>query len=347
MRLRYSLAAVSVGLLILLGSGLRAATAQEVFRNPAMEANPEFQKAYSNARLLLERGRLDEAIEEYRKAAKLKEDKCPECFEMIGQIFLINGQHKEAAVAYRQAIELKPGNEAEIHNALGVVLFLQKEKSLYVEAANEFQRAIDLSKGAVVKAYYNLGHTFAKLGKTDEAKTAFKTYLEKLPDAKEATEVRALIANPGRAGDRFAPGFNVKSTKGEMLSLDSLRGKVVVLDFWASWCGPCREDMPEVRKIWKTFNSDKFVLVGINLDRNQRDFEQYVKEQSVVWPQYYDGKGWGNKLARLYDVHAIPHTVLIGPDGVIHATGLRGARLSRAIGDLLKKVPAETSKSGS
>jgi thiol-disulfide isomerase/thioredoxin len=266
---------------------------------------------------------------------------------MIGQIFLINGQHKEAAVAYRQAIELKPGNEAEIHNALGVVLFLQKEKSLYVEAANEFQRAIDLSKGAVVKAYYNLGHTFAKLGKTDEAKTAFKTYLEKLPDAKEATEVRALIANPGRAGDRFAPGFNVKSTKGEMLSLDSLRGKVVVLDFWASWCGPCREDMPEVRKIWKTFNSDKFVLVGINLDRNQRDFEQYVKEQSVVWPQYYDGKGWGNKLARLYDVHAIPHTVLIGPDGVIHATGLRGARLSRAIGDLLKKVPAETSKSGS
>src|SRR5262245_15439853 len=113
MGLRHSLGAVSVGVLVLLSSGLQATTAQETFRNPAMEATPEFQKAYSHARELLERGQLEEAIQEYRNAAKLKEGKCPECFEMIGQIYLMAGQHKDAAAAYRQALELKPTNEPE------------------------------------------------------------------------------------------------------------------------------------------------------------------------------------------------------------------------------------------
>jgi tetratricopeptide (TPR) repeat protein len=322
-----------------------ALSAQEVFRNPAMEPNDEFNKAYVKARELAERGRIDDAVAEFRRAASLKDDKCAECFQMIGQVLWQSGDYKGAAAAYRQAVQLKPENEAELHNALGVMLYLQKDKSAYVEATNEFQKAIDQSKGRVVKAYYNLGHALIKMGRKEDGIAAFKTYLEKEPNAKEAVEIRAIIANPKNAGEPFAPSFNVKSTQGDQIALDKLRGKIVLLDFWASWCGPCREDMPEVRKIWKQYSGENFVMIGINLDRDQRAFDKYVREQGVSWPQYFDGGGWNNKVSRLYGVHAIPHTVLIDQDGIIRATGLRAGRLSKAIGDLLRKVPAAENRS--
>jgi tetratricopeptide (TPR) repeat protein len=311
--------------------------ARQVFRNPAMEPNDEAQKAYIRGRELAERGRFEEAAAEFQNAAKLRGGNCVECFQMLAQVELQSGKYREAAAAYRQAIELKPSNEAELHNALGVAFFLQKDKEGYESAVTEFRQAIDMSKGRVVKAYYTLGHALIKAGRPGEAKEAFRQYLEREPNASEAAEVRALIADPGKAGEPFAPVFSVKTTNGDEVSLEKLKGKVVLLDFWASWCKPCRADMPEIRKIWKKYGGDQFVIIGINLDRNRRDFDQYVKEEAVVWPQYFDGHIWDNKISLLYHVNAIPHSVLIDREGVIREIGLRGGRLSNAIGELLKK----------
>ena len=311
--------------------------AQEVFHNPAMEGSEEFQKAYGRAQELAGRGRFDEAIAELKNAAKAKDGKCPECFQMIGQIHINLGEYPDAAAAYREALRLDPSNAAELHNACGVALYMQKDKALYGDAVVEFKQAIELSKGHLNKAYYNLGFALIKAGKTQEGTAVLKTYLEKQPDAAEAAEIRAVLANPGKAGEPFAPVFSVKSTKGEELSLEKLKGKVVLLDFWASWCGPCRADMPEVRKIYKKYKSDQFVMIGINLDKDRRAFEEYVQEEGITWPQYFDGSGWNNKVSRIYRVTGIPHSVLIDQDGIIRATGLRAARLSNAIGDLLKK----------
>ncbi|HXF41780.1 MAG TPA: TlpA disulfide reductase family protein, partial [Blastocatellia bacterium] len=123
------------------------------------------------------------------------------------------------------------------------------------------------------------------------------------------------------------------------LVLEKHRGKIVLLDFWATWCIPCRADIPEVRKIWKQYGGDQFLIIGISLDSNRALFDGYVKEEQLTWPQYYDGLGWGNALARLYGVYAIPHTLLIDQDGVIQATGLRGEDLSAKVDELLKKLP--------
>jgi tetratricopeptide (TPR) repeat protein len=313
------------------------AWAQEVFRNPAMEANDDSQRAYIRGRQLAERGRFDEAAVELENAAKLKGGKCPECFQMLGQVDLQSGKYREAATAYRHAIDLKPANEAELHNALGVVLFLQHDKALYEPAAAEFRTSISMSQGRLVKAYYNLGHALLKAGQTDEALRVFKDFLDKDPNASEATEVRALIVDPKKAGEPFAPVFTVKTTDGKSLSLEKLKGKVVLLDFWASWCGPCRDDMPEVRKIWKRYGGDRFLIIGVNLDSNERDFRSYAEEEMITWPQYFEGRGWNNTIARLYGVNAIPHSVLIDQDGIIIHRGLRGGRLSNAIGELLKR----------
>lgn len=304
-------------------------------QNSQPKPSDEFQKAFDNATLLLRAGQIDEAINEFRRAAKLRDDKCAECFQRIGQILLQQRQLKEAATAFQQAADLKPANQAEMYNILGVALYLQNEKESYDQAVIALQKAIELSNGKVVKAYYNLGFALIKADKEQEGIAVLKKYVELDPDAQEVSQARAVIGNVKMVDARVAPTFVVKSSTGEELALEKLRGKVVLLDFWASWCIPCRIDMPEVRRIWKKYSGDRFTIVGINLDSNRPAFDAYIKAEAVTWPQYFDGQGWGNVISRKYGVYAIPHTVLIDRDGVIRATGLRGEELDEKIGELL------------
>ena len=308
-----------------------------------VEQKDDFQQALNDARLLAAQGRLDDAIGEYRRAAKLHDDKCAQCYQMIGHASLQLGKLKDAAAAFRQAAELKPPNEAEMYNILGVVLYLQNEKKSFEQAVVALQHAIDLGDSKLVMAYYNLGFALIKAGREEQGIAALKKFLELAPNASESAQARAVIANTKMINATIAPSFAVKSFTGEDLALEKLRGRIVLLDFWASWCGPCRVDMPEVRKIWKKYAGDQFVIIGINLDSSRAAFEAYAKEQGVTWPQYYDGLGWGNKISQLYRVFAIPHTILIDQDGVIQATGFRGGELSNKIGELLKKLQKQTS----
>jgi hypothetical protein len=102
-------------------------------------------------------------------------------------------------------------------------------------------------------------------------------------------------------------------------------------------------EMPEVKRIWKKYSASEFIIIGISLDTNERAIRAYLEKESIGWPQYFDGLGWNNKVASLYDVHSIPHTVLIDHEGIVRGVGLRGGSLSSKIGDLLKKIPKENS----
>src|SRR5256714_366521 len=316
-----------------------AAYGQETFHNPAFETDDEFGKAFAQGRVLLRAGKLEDAIKELTRAAKLKNNQCVDCFTIIGQAYMQLNKYKEAGAAYRQGAELVTPRQGELYNLAGVAFYFADEKSLFADAAAMFKRAIETSDGKILQAYYNLGYALIKAGKTDEGVAALKTFLEKSPQAGEAEAVRAVIANPKLASARFAMPFKVTSASGEELSLDKLKGKIVLLDFWASWCGPCRAEMPAVKRVWEKYQKENFVIIGVNLDDNRKAFDQYVKEEGVTWPQFYDGKGWNNRIAQLYNVHAIPATFLIDQQGIIRASGLRGSRLYDKIGELLKEKP--------
>jgi tetratricopeptide (TPR) repeat protein len=311
------------------------ARAQETFRNPAMEEQDEAQKAFNRGRRFARENRFDEAIKEFQTAARLRNNQCAECFQHIGLAYFQMPKLKEAAEAFRQAVALKPANEAELSNYLGLALYRQDDKKLLEEAVTAFKRAIEMSSGKLSIAYYNLGYALMKHGKDEEGRAALKSYLELEPSAENVGEVRAVMANPRLVNEKIAPGFKVTSLGGEELSLDRFKGKIVLLDFWATWCVPCVVEMPGVKAMWKKYGGDNFVIIGVSLDDDFTKLEAYLKKEGIAWPQYFDDSG---RIANLYDVKAIPYTVLIDQDGIVRAMGMRGSALSNKVGDLIKKI---------
>ena len=127
------------------------------------------------------------------------------------------------------------------------------------------------------------------------------------------------------------PGFSFTDLGGKTISLADYRGKVVLVDFWATWCPPCIAELPHVLETYRKFNDKGFEIIGISLDSDKEKLEKFIADEGMDWPQYFDGKGWENELSNKYAVNSIPATFLIGPDGRIIARSLRGDDLEKAV----------------
>ena len=133
------------------------------------------------------------------------------------------------------------------------------------------------------------------------------------------------------------PDFEEKDTAGKPLSIAGYKGKVVLVDFWATWCGPCVAELPNVLKTYEKFHGKGFEIVGISLDKDEQALGAFTKKRSMPWQQYFDGKGWENKLAEKYGVLSIPATFLLDGEGKIIARDLRGEALEAEVAKLLEK----------
>ena len=132
-----------------------------------------------------------------------------------------------------------------------------------------------------------------------------------------------------------APDFTQAQADGTPFSLSSLRGKLVLIDFWASWCGPCRAENPNVVKLYNRFRENGFEIVGVSLDNDRAAWLKAIEDDGLVWRHVSDLGGWGNAVAKQYAVRSVPHTVLVGQDGVIIAKNLRGAALESKVSEVL------------
>jgi peroxiredoxin len=146
-------------------------------------------------------------------------------------------------------------------------------------------------------------------------------------------ERRDMLA--ATAFGQSAPDFTQAQPDGTPLSLSSLRGKLVLIDFWASWCGPCRAENPNVVRIYDRFKDRGIEILGVSLDENRAAWLGAIEEDGLTWKHVSDLKGWSNAVAQQYAVRSIPHTVLVGPDGVILAKNLRGEALEQKIAEVL------------
>ena len=145
-------------------------------------------------------------------------------------------------------------------------------------------------------------------------------------------------ASPRPSGNPFvnkpAPDFRVMDIRGEELTLEQYRGQVVLLDFWATWCGPCIAEMPNVKRTYAKHRNQKFQIIGISLDRSIAPLDAYIHGEGIEWRQYLDSTG---KISRLYNVHAIPSTFLIDGAGIVRRVNPRGYALESAVADLVQE----------
>jgi len=134
-----------------------------------------------------------------------------------------------------------------------------------------------------------------------------------------------------------APNFIINDTAGIPVNLASLKGKYILIDFWAAWCKPCRNENPELVKIFEKFKTKDFLIVGVSFDNVRKDWLKAIKDDKLTWIQLSDLKGWKSEAGRLYGVNSIPHSVLINKDGVIIEKNLHGEKLEKKLVEILKK----------
>ena len=136
------------------------------------------------------------------------------------------------------------------------------------------------------------------------------------PDDPNHQRALRYISDLNLARARMAPAFAVDTLDGQHISMDALQGKVVLLDFWATWCGPCREAFPHLRDVAKKFQGQPLVVLSVSLDSSEGKWKQFIAENGMTWAQYRDG-GFTGPISTLFGVEAIPHTFTIDAEGVL------------------------------
>jgi thiol-disulfide isomerase/thioredoxin len=327
-------------ILLILSFTIAPLLAQDQSEAPKSE---KAQKSYKQALEAIHQHRPDFAIDDFKKADKQDDGHCIACQRKMIQYGLELHDWKVAQMAAEELVAEAQGDKsiALAHFELGFVLFdegVDKHKEeLFTHAHEEFTKAL-ASAPNFPDAIIADGKALSHLKQDDAAKAQFEKYVKMKPVG-DPQRQRALryISEPELARARMAPAFAVNTLDGQHISLDDLTGKVVLIDFWATWCGPCREALPHMQQIAKKFQGQPLVVLSVSLDSDEQKWKDFISKNGMTWLHYRDG-GFTGPISNMFGVKAIPQTFTIDADGVLQDEHIGDASIEGKIKKLVARA---------
>ena len=308
----------------------------------------DFQDELNQGKLLFRQRKYDDALKSFKRANEMREKKCGECYGWISETYLMLEAYKNVIDAADKLIEFAGGDNQlllKAYNNKGLALQAsadKKDQKKLAAAEEVFRQGLAIPDSTPVLRY-NLGVVLMQLNRDDEGVAMMKEYLKLQPRGGFSDMARKLVENPRRARENYAPDFSFTSLQGEYISLEDLKGKVVVLDFWGTWCPPCVESVPELRNLNKKYSKEpSFMLIGISSDADDQVWRDFTEKNRMVWPQYRDRD---RKIQNAFRIRAYPTYIIIDHEGIVRfkSTGYswtRAGNLDEAIKKYVKAVAA-------
>ena len=309
---------------------------------PAYLSDPRYVAAINEAmRLKRDREYLFE-LEALKKANKIAEGKSLPCLDSMFelQIALNDSKGALATATQYQTAAVAPRDKSIAERNIAAAILMQagdKPKPAQLEAAHTALQAAIADFPGNNSARWSDACVLARMGKTAEARVAFNACAE-AASAKDPMRYRAkhFAEDPSLSLHKMAPAFEVTTLDGTSFNLDNMTGRVVLVDFWATWCGPCKQELPNIQKIAKEFANEPLTIISISWDADEHQWKDFVSKHEMTWLQYRDAN---HQLSDRFGINAIPHYFTIDSDGVLTAEMLgSGHDVEGKLKKLLKRA---------
>lgn len=283
--------------------------------------DPKARKTYDDALKLMREHHWNFALDGFRKADKQDGGHCIPCEYQALKAAGEMGDFKAARVQAEAMLAnvTTPGDKAQAQFFVGRTYLAEgihdKKAELIGTAEAAFSEALR-TRPNHAEYLYAEATALAYLKRDEDARKRFQEFLKiASPEDVDYARAQRFIERPELARAKMAPNFRLTTLDGRTLALESLAGKVVLIDFWATWCGPCREALPNIRSIAKKFDGQPFAVLSISLDSDEAKWKEFVGKNGMTWMQYRDGSFEG-RISKQFGVTAIPATFTIDVDGV-------------------------------
>ncbi len=290
-------------------------------QQPDATIDPAAQQFVKNGKKALVDGRYDDAEKAFRKANKLAHDSCLPCWEGIARAQEGRGDLDGSLKSIEKAMHTASDDRqrAQVHDLraetfLGASNATPKPDEKKLKLAEVDARASVQLDREYPNYHLRLAIVLFKELLDAEGKLEAQRYLDLAPDGPDSAWAKSVIHDPRRAREKFAPEFELTTASGDKVALANLSGKLVVLDFWATWCPPCRDSIGDLRELTRKYATDQVVLISVSADQDQRAWSTFIADKKMNWAQYLDQSG---SMRRLFSVHAFPTYIVIDGEGVI------------------------------